>query len=42
MLKEFERFQERMKREMKGYSYNTFIDEYLASRSDSKVTDKNK
>ena len=41
MLKEFERFQERMKREMKGYSYNTFIDEYLASRPDSKaVTDE--
>ncbi len=32
-LKEFERFQEQMKRDMKGYSYFTFIDEFLASHS---------
>ena len=31
ILKEFERFQERMIRENKGYSYYTFIDEYLKS-----------
>ncbi len=32
MLKEFERFQERMKTESKGYSYYTFLDEYLNSK----------